>query len=94
MPTNFQALTAYSVVTQLSIPDIKCVLTLNSSSAPSPLLGHAAFVVDLDIAKEGDLPQNDDAIYALLNQIRTKKNEVFEACIKPRGRELFKPCQA
>jgi uncharacterized protein (TIGR04255 family) len=70
------------------------MLTLNSSSAPSPLLGHAAFIVDEDIAKEGDPPQNDDAIYALLNQIRVKKNEIFEACITPRARELFKPCQA
>jgi uncharacterized protein (TIGR04255 family) len=94
LPEEFQAVTAYSVVTQLPVPDIGCVLTLNSSSAPSPLLGHAAFVVDQDIAKEGDPPQNDEGIYALLNQIRVKKNEIFEACIKPRARELFKPWQA
>ena len=94
VPAEFQALTAYNVVVQSPLPEIGCMLTLNSSSAPSPLLGHAAFIVDEDIAKEGDPPQNDDAIYALLNQIRVKKNEIFEACITPRARELFKPCQA
>jgi uncharacterized protein (TIGR04255 family) len=94
VPAEFQALTAYSVVTQLPIPDIECMLTLSSLSAPSPLLGHAAFIIDQDIAKEGDPPQNDDAIYTLLSQIRSKKNQVFEACVKPRARELFKPCQA
>jgi uncharacterized protein (TIGR04255 family) len=93
MPAEFQALMAYNVVAQLSLPEIGCMLTLNSSSAPSLLLGHAAFIVDQDIAKEGDPPQSDDGIYGLLNQIRVKKNEVFEACIKPRARELFKPCQ-
>jgi uncharacterized protein (TIGR04255 family) len=93
LPAEFDAVTAYSVVAQLPVSDIGCMLTLNSSSAPSPLLGHAAFIVDQDIAKEVDPPQNDDGIYALLNQIRAKKNEVFEACIKPRARELFEPCQ-
>jgi len=93
VPALFPTLMAYNLVAKIPLPDIGCVLTLNSSSVPSPLLEHAAYIVDLDIAKEGDLPQNDDAIYALLNQIRDKKNEVFEACIKPRARELFKPCQ-
>jgi uncharacterized protein (TIGR04255 family) len=93
VPDIIQSLTAYNVVTQSVLSEIGCMLTLNSSSAPSPLLGHAAFIVDQDIFKEGDLPQNDDSIYALLNHIRAKKNEVFEACIKPRARELFKPCR-
>jgi uncharacterized protein (TIGR04255 family) len=94
IPAIFPSVHSYNMVTIIPLPDIGCTLTLNSSSAPSPLLGHAAFIVDQDIFKEGDLPQNDDAIYALLKQIRAKKNEVFEACIKPRARELFKPCQA
>jgi len=92
-PSQFQALTAYNVAMQTLFPEIGCVLTLNSSSAPSLLLGHGAFIVDQDIAKESDPPQSDDGIYALLNQIRDKKNEVFEACITPRARELFKPWQ-
>jgi uncharacterized protein (TIGR04255 family) len=94
LPAALDPVTSYSVVAQRPVPDIGCILTLNSSSAPSPLLGHAAFIVDQDIAKEADPPQNDEGIYALLNQIRVKKNEIFEACITPRARELFKPWQA
>ena len=94
LPAALDLVTSYSVVAQRPAPDIGCILTLNSSSAPSPLLGHAAFIFDQDIAKEGDPPQNDEDIYALLNQIRVKKNEIFEACITPRARELFKPWQA
>jgi len=94
LPTEFPPLTGYSVATQFPIPDIRCVITINSLSVPSPLLGHAAFTVDVDIAREDDPPQNDVSLYALLNQIRVKKNEIFEACIKPRARELFKPWQA
>jgi uncharacterized protein (TIGR04255 family) len=91
LPAKLDPVTSYSVVAQLPIRDIGCILTLNSSSAPSPLLGHAAFIVDQDIAIERDPPQKDEDIYALLSQIRVKKNEIFEACITPRARELFKP---
>ena len=93
MPMDFQSLMAYSVVAQLPLPDIGCILTLNSSSAPSQLLGHAVFSVDQNIGKDDDPAQSDEDICALLNQIRVKKSEVFEACITPRARELFKPCQ-
>jgi uncharacterized protein (TIGR04255 family) len=80
----------YAVQTQLSIADIGCILTLNSSVVPSPLIGHRSFVIDLDIGKDSP-PQNDDAIYELINRIRGAKNHVFEACITDRARELFEP---
>jgi len=80
----------YAVQTQLQITDIECILTLNSSVVPSPLIGHRAFVIDIDIGKDSP-PQNDDAIYELINRIRVAKNRVFEACITDRARELFEP---
>jgi uncharacterized protein (TIGR04255 family) len=81
----------YSVQTQSYISDIECVLTLNSSVVPSPLIGHRSFVIDLDIGKDSP-PQNDADIYDLINRIRVAKNRVFEACITDRARELFEPC--
>lgn len=80
---------AYAVQAVLPIEDIGCRLTLNSAVVPAPILGHASFVIDQDIAKEVDLPQSDKAIYELLNEIRVRKNNVFEACISDRARELF-----
>jgi uncharacterized protein (TIGR04255 family) len=80
---------AYAVQAVLPIVDIGCKLTLNSAVVPAPILGHASFVVDQDIAKEVNLPQSDEAIYELLNEIRVRKNNVFESCISNRARELF-----
>ena len=73
----------------LRIEDIGCKLTLNSAVVPAPILDHASFIIDQDIAKEVDLPQSDNDIYELLNEIRVRKNNVFEACISDRARELF-----
>jgi uncharacterized protein (TIGR04255 family) len=93
MPDVFPSLQGYAVQSQVPLPDIGSMLTVNSASVPSPILGHAAFLVDLDIAKENDPPQNDEAIYEFLHRVRIKKNEIFEACITPHARELFKPWQ-
>ena len=81
---------AYAVQAVLPIEDIGCKLTLNSAVVPAPILGHASFVIDQDIAREIDLPQSDKGIYELLKEIRVRKNKVFEACISNRARELFK----
>jgi uncharacterized protein (TIGR04255 family) len=93
LPEAFAAVQGYGVQARVVLPDTGCILTLNSLSVPSPILGHASFVVDLDIYKEQNPPQNDGDIYEFLNTVRVKKNEIFEACITPRARELFKPWQ-
>jgi uncharacterized protein (TIGR04255 family) len=89
LPASFGTITGYGVQVQLPVLDIGCKLTISSAAVPSPLLGHGSFLLDLDISKDSDPPQNDDAIYELLNSIRAKKNDTFEACVTDRARELF-----
>lgn len=79
----------YAVQAVSSFEDVGCKLTLNSAVVPAPILDHVSFIVDQDIVREIDPPQSDRAIFQLLNEIRTKKNAVFEACITDRAREIF-----
>jgi uncharacterized protein (TIGR04255 family) len=81
---------AYGVQVRLPIPGLGCSMTINSSSIPSPLLDRASFIFDQDIAKDTGVPQNDEGLYKLLDDIHLKKNEVFEACITEQARELFR----
>ena len=89
LPDILGPMNAYAVQAVLSIKDIGCKLTLNSAVVPSPILDHASFLFDQDIAREIDPPQSDDAISGLLNEIRIRKNKVFETCITDRARALF-----
>lgn len=89
LPTIFGPVGSYAVQAALPVEGIDCKLVLNSAVVPSPILGHISIVVDQDIIRDANVPQSDDAIYALLNEIRIKKNGVFEACISDRARELF-----
>ncbi len=91
IPEFLGPMSSYAVQAQLPLQDVGCNLTLNSGLVPSPVLSHASFLFDQDIAKEESPPQNDEGLYRLLNQIRIKKNTVFEACVTDKARELFNP---
>jgi uncharacterized protein (TIGR04255 family) len=90
LPASFGPFTAYGLQAQFPPDEADCSLTVNSSCVPSPLLNHGSFLIDLDFSRERNPPQNDEAIYNLLNQIRAKKNAAFEACITDKARELFR----
>jgi uncharacterized protein (TIGR04255 family) len=66
-----------------------CVLILNGGSMPSPLVKASSFVLDIDISRQMNLPQNDEDLWTLIHRIRGYKNFVFEACITDKTRELF-----
>lgn len=89
MPNILQPTSSYALQAAVQLNDIDCLLKINFAVVPSPLLEHASFVIDQDISKEVDPPQNDHDIYSLLGKIRAKKNVIFEACVSDLARELF-----
>ena len=66
-----------------------CRLVINSGLVPSPLVDHASVVLDVDVSREGDPPQRDDEMWALIDRIRLHKNCIFEASVTDKARELF-----
>lgn len=66
-----------------------CQLILNAGLVPSPLVKTISLLLDVDISREVELPQNDEGLWALIDQIRSHKNFVFEGCITDRARGLF-----
>jgi uncharacterized protein (TIGR04255 family) len=91
LPESLGPVSSYAVQAQMPLPKIGCKLTLNSGIVPSPVLRHVSFVFDQDIGNEETPPQNDEGIYKLLNEIRVKKNSVFESCVTDQARRLFNP---
>jgi uncharacterized protein (TIGR04255 family) len=89
LPDSLDPVSGYALQAAFELSDIDCQLKINSASVPSPILGHVSFMIDLDISKEINPPQNDNDIYELLNKIRVKKNSVFESCIRSHARDLF-----
>lgn len=90
VPDILSPLMAGAIQTVSYVDEIKCKVTLNSGLVESPILNHTSFLLDLDVAREIELPRNDEELFALLDSMRLKKNQIFEACISQRARdEIF-----
>ena len=89
MPDILDPQLSYAIQAKVPINDLKSVLTFNSAVVESPLLNHMSLVIDQDIVKTFDVPQKDELIYDFLNDVRTKKNLIFESCITNKAREIF-----
>lgn len=82
-------LDSYAMQLVGSLGEDDCRLVVSSRTERSPLVDHASVVLDVDVSREADVPQNDQELWALIDRIRTYKNRVFEAGITDKARELF-----
>ena len=89
LPSLIASVNGYSTQMATEIEDIKCLLKVNSGTVHAPILNHSSFLLDIDFGRMSDVPQKDEDILDLLNEIRVKKNEVFEACVTKLARKLF-----
>ena len=89
LPALLDPCAYHSVNVRVLLKDIESELNLKSAVVPSPLPNHLAIVVDLDIARMYQTPPSDKELYSYICQARIKKNEIFEACITQKARELF-----
>jgi uncharacterized protein (TIGR04255 family) len=89
LPTLLDPTLQHSVNVKVLLDDIQSILNLKSAIVESPLPDHLAIVIDLDIVRRYQEPPNDEELYSFISLARNKKNEIFEACIKDKARELF-----
>ena len=87
VPAELGHIVGYNMQTAFHLENIGCDATLNTAPVPSPTLGHASFILDIDVYKSSNLPMNDAGIISLLGQMRAEKNRIFEACITQQARE-------
>jgi uncharacterized protein (TIGR04255 family) len=64
-------------------------MVLNIALIPSPLIGHIALMVDIDVLAEVDLPRKATDIWLRVAELRGWKNAIFEALVTDAARELF-----
>jgi uncharacterized protein (TIGR04255 family) len=67
-----------------------CRVTINTGPVATPLLGYASFVLDIDVARESDIPQREDELWKLIDRMGVAKTMIFEQCITDKARELFR----
>ena len=77
---------------QLVLPqaEIQGMVILTQAMIPANLPGTAAIALDIDLFRESDVPQSEEEIWPLFEQMRHRKNRIFEDCITDAARELLR----
>lgn len=83
------ALQNFYVNCSLLHPNTQFINVLQFATAPSPLIDHLSFTIDVDVATMGAAPTHEVKLWELIDSLRTYKNDLFEACITDETRKLF-----
>lgn len=74
---------------QMPQPDLECVAVLNQALVEPVKPGYISIILDIDVLRLGIEGWQDSEVWAFLDKLRDRKNEIFEACITDRTRELI-----
>jgi uncharacterized protein (TIGR04255 family) len=69
--------------------DVRASSVINMAPVQSPLPGGVSIVLDIGLFRAEDVPQEEEAVWNVFESLREKKDQIFEACITDRTRELF-----
>ncbi len=77
---------------QLNIPyeDLSATLILNQALLPPTIPDKVSVLLDIDIFRNIEIPDDEVFVWDFFEALRTRKNDVFEACITERMRELIR----
>src|ERR1700730_2036552 len=77
---------------QLHLPqsDLHLMCILNSAMLPPTSPGTVSILFDIDLFRTSAVPHNEREIWELLDQMRGRKNKIFEGSITDKARELFR----
>lgn len=74
---------------QIPQPDIEAMVVVTEAMIPPPQVGIASIVLDIEVARQNNLPEKDTEIWSCFEKLRERKNQVFEASITAAARELI-----
>ena len=80
-----------SFFTQLQIPqdDLHCMLIINEALVPRTNPDFISVILDFDLFRQEIWQADDEDIWRFIEELRHRKNAVFEASITDKARRLF-----
>ncbi len=85
----FKNVTGFFLQLQIPQNDIKSMLLFNEAIAPPPTEKVLSVLLDFDLSRTDNVPQDEREIWRVFEAFRSRKNELFEACITDASRSLF-----
>jgi uncharacterized protein (TIGR04255 family) len=84
-----QGLTGYFMQLQIPQEDLGSMLLLNEAMMPPSGEDLVSVLLDIDLSRPNGLPSAEEDLWKFIEELHVRKNEIFEACITDRTRELI-----
>ncbi len=88
-PQLLQPLASFLMQLAIAQPEIKATLLLSETALLPPAPNISSIALDIDLFRTDDLPADEAKLWQLFEDLRRRKNEIFEACITDKTRELI-----
>ena len=84
-----QVMNGFFMRVQIPQDDLGGQLLINQTIIPPARPGVVSVALDINLFRDGDVPGDEAVIWQFFERLHRRKNEVFEACITDRTRELI-----
>jgi len=85
-----QGVSSYFMQIQIPQEDLGALLMLTEAIVPPKKPDVISIVLDIDLFRERDIPEDEQRMWDCFEQLRDRKNAIFEACIADAVRELIR----
>lgn len=82
-------LSGFFMQAQMPQLDLECMLVINETLVPQSDPALLPVILDFDLFREQVWQSDDDEVWTFLDQLRVRKNELFEASVTDAARKLF-----
>ncbi|MCC6423000.1 MAG: TIGR04255 family protein [Phycisphaerales bacterium] len=89
-PVLSQELAGFFMQLHLPCHDVKAHCIINETLVSPEVPNATAVILDIDLFRVDDIPQEPGPFWALMDQLRDKKNDIFLGCITEKMKETFK----
>ncbi len=88
-PALPQGLSGYFMQLQIPQDDIQGMLVLSQAMLPPSSPSVISVLLDIDLFRDTKIPSDNEAIWKFYEELRARKNFIFESCLTDKARELI-----
>jgi len=90
VPDSIPAIGNFHLRFVMDVPELGADATIQSAVFPPTVPDKASFALDIDLAREKDIPQEREQFLALFAEFRAAKNKLYQQFLTPKALAEFK----
>lgn len=89
VPDTVPSIGPFSLELNIALPEAKAMATVRSGVAEPAIEGKASFILDIDVARAQDIPEDHEGVLHALNELHEPKNRLYRAFLTEKALKEF-----